>query len=151
MVGRISGKDAFQCPWNPGEKSQQQTTSIGLQRWRIFNNDRKIGKPAAKWIGEAFQDLIGKLLETLALHRTIVHPAGFQLVLAEMPRLRAEVAGRGNPADYVRMADNAGGLIFQSYPIPMRHAGGGTCSADARDSWEIDGRGNSRRYLVARR
>src|SRR5690349_16900030 len=112
MIGGISGKDAFQCSRDPGEKSQQQTTTIGLRRRRIFNNDREIGKPAAKWIGEAFQDLVGKLLETLALHRTIVHPAGFRLIPAEILRLPAEVASRGNLPGYARMADNAAGLIF---------------------------------------
>jgi hypothetical protein len=122
MIRGISRKDAFQSHWNSGEKSQQQTTAMGLQRGRIFNNNCEIGKPAAKWIGKTFQDLIGNLLETLALHRTIVHPAGLQLVPAEPNGGPVEVTRRGAPADYVKMADNAGGLTFQSYPVPLRHA-----------------------------
>ena len=73
VIGGIGRKDALKGPRNPGKKAQQKATPVGLFRRRIFYNNRKVGQPAAKWLGQALQDLIGKLLETLTLHGTIVH------------------------------------------------------------------------------
>jgi hypothetical protein len=77
VIGGIGRKDALKGPRDPGEKPQQQTTPIGFSRGIIFYNNCKVRQPAAKWLGQALQDPIGKLLETLTLHGTIVHAVPF--------------------------------------------------------------------------
>lgn len=76
VVRRVGSEDAFQSSRYARKKSQQQTAPIRLLRRRIFNDDGKVGQPAAKRLGQVLQDLAGQLLKTLTFHEIILHATG---------------------------------------------------------------------------
>ena len=73
VVRRVGGKDAFQGSRDTRKESQKKTAPIRFLRRRIFNDDGKVGQPAAKRLWKVLQNLAGQLFKTLTFHEIILH------------------------------------------------------------------------------